>query len=393
MSRSSTPISGTTSAESEPGSRLMPIFMEYRYIGALVDAARRSARRHATQCRTGMPTARAAAARRPAVAMAGAATSARSRSGASAPTIPFWHSCVTSTVWPGATRVARSSGTAGACPVPDGPSKNGKRRPVSEFETQHATRPRAVLPEAVTGASERFGDDAAFATPDGWPLTFRDLDRLSDEAAVGLRRRGVGEGDVVVLSLPSVVDYVVAYAAAAKVGAVTAGLNSSLAAPERRRLVELAEPKLVLATTELHDCVPDDVPTEVVVEADHADAILRELRVAGETPPTLAGDPDRPVAVVFTSGTTGIPKGAVFTDRQLAAIVEMDTAGRWGGGTDQLSSTLFPHIGFMTKLPWYLRTGTTTHLLKKWRAAEVLQIVDKYRMASIAAVAPQVALM
>src|SRR5439155_17690097 len=118
-----------------------------------------------------------------------------------------------------------------------------------------------------------------------------------------------------------------------------------------------------------------------------------DLRVRVEAPPPLPADPDRAVAIVFTSGTTGIPKGAVFTDRQLAAIVDMDTGGRWGGGGDQLSSTLFPHIGFMTKLPWYLRTGTTTHVLRKWRAADVLQIIDKYRMPSIAAVAPQVALM
>ena len=65
----------------------------------------------------------------------------------------------------------------------------------------------------------------AYVAPTGWPLTYRDLDRLSDEVAVGLPAEGVGEGDVVALVLPPWPEYVVAYAAAAKLGAVTAGIT------------------------------------------------------------------------------------------------------------------------------------------------------------------------
>ena len=242
-------------------------------------------------------------------------------------------------------------------------------------------------------AARRFGDTAAYVTPEGWALSYRDLDRLSDEAAVGLAQRGVAEGDVVVLSLPSIVDYVVAYLATAKIGAVTAGLNPSLAPAERARLVELVAPRLVLTTAELAAGVPDTVATEPVAPAESVEQILAGLRVAGAAPPTLPDDPDRPVVIVFTSGTTGIPKGATFTNRQLAAIVTMDTADAWGGGGPQLSSTQFAHVGFMTKFPWYLRLGTTTHLLHKWRAADILRLVAAHRMPTIAAVAAQVALL
>ena len=58
-----------------------------------------------------------------------------------------------------------------------------------------------------------------------------------------------------------------------------------------------------------------------------------------------------------------------------------------------LASTQFAHIGFMTKLPWYLRLGSTTHLLERWRAADVLALVEEHRMPSVGGVAPQVALM
>ena len=58
-----------------------------------------------------------------------------------------------------------------------------------------------------------------------------------------------------------------------------------------------------------------------------------------------------------------------------------------------LASTQFAHIGFMTKLPWYLQTASRTHVLARWRADDVLRIVAAERMPSIGAVAPQFALM
>src|SRR2546428_131409 len=60
--------------------------------------------------------------------------------------------------------------------------------------------------------------------------------------------------------------------------------------------------------------------------------------------------PDRPAVIVLTSGTTGTPRGAVFCERQLAAIASIDSDGTWGGGGSMLASTELPHIGFMTKL-------------------------------------------
>src|SRR5699024_1809547 len=142
------------------------------------------------------------------------------------------------------------------------------------------------------------------------------------------------------------------YLGAAKAGLVTAGVNPRLAPAEQAACVALVEPGLVLADA-----------TEVL-----------ELEAGGGPPPRLASDPDRAVAVVFTSGTTGTPKGALFTDRQLAAVTRIDVADRWGDGTPvpMLAATQFAHVGFMTKLAWYLRVGATTHVLDRWRASDVL---------------------
>ncbi|HVN50953.1 MAG TPA: AMP-binding protein, partial [Acidimicrobiales bacterium] len=252
-----------------------------------------------------------------------------------------------------------------------------------------------MLAATVVEAAARFGPRPALVAQEGWPLSFEDLDRLSDEAAAGLAARGVGEGDVVALALASTPDYAIAYAALAKLGAITVGLNPRSTGPERAAMVGVVDPVLVLATEELSEGLPTDQATEIVGRADRAGAALSELRHGrrGATPPPLAPDPDRPIAIVLTSGTTGVPKGAVFAGRELAAVTQADTAGRWGGGAPMLSGTQLAHVGFMTKLPWYLRTGSTVYLLERWRAHDVLTLIAEHRMPSIGGVAPQLALL
>ena len=229
-----------------------------------------------------------------------------------------------------------------------------------------------MLPRVVAEAASRFGETAAFVAPDGRRTSYADLHRRADLVAAGLWAAGIRPGDVVALRLPSDIHYVLAYLGAARIGAVTAGVNPKLALPEQETLIALTGAALVLDR-------PEDV---------------HGLERAGVAPaPPLVEDPGRDVAIVFTSGTTGLPKGAVFTNRQLAAVTEIDVQGRWGGGGHMVAATQFAHVGFMTKLAWYLRTGATIHMLERWSAGDVLRLVSEHRMASIGGVAPQIALL
>ena len=90
-----------------------------------------------------------------------------------------------------------------------------------------------TLAATVRTAAERFGSRPAFVDPDGAALSYADLHARSDEVAAGLLAAGVGPGDVVLLRLPSDSTYVIAYAAATKIGAVAAGVNPRLAPPEQ----------------------------------------------------------------------------------------------------------------------------------------------------------------
>jgi acyl-CoA synthetase (AMP-forming)/AMP-acid ligase II len=179
---------------------------------------------------------------------------------------------------------------------------------------------------------------------------------------------------MVLLSLPSDSAYVIAYAAAAKAGAVSVGVNPRLAPPEQEAVAKVAGGALTVAT------------------AEDVEALRRPGTVAA-----LAPEPTRPVALVFTSGTTGVPKGALFCERQLAAVTSIDVADAWGDPraepTPMLAGTQFAHVGFTTKLPWYLRLGTTTHLLGRWRATDALACIAEHRIPTIGGVAPQIALL
>jgi acyl-CoA synthetase (AMP-forming)/AMP-acid ligase II len=226
-----------------------------------------------------------------------------------------------------------------------------------------------VLDQTVREAAHRFPDAPALSVGDT-TLSYADLDQLTDARAASLARTGVRANDVVALVLPAGVDYLVSYTALARLGAVTAGVSDRFAAPERDAVIRALSPDLVL----------------------DADAVGR-LPVSDREPPVPAYDADRPVAIVFTSGTTGTPRGATFCGRQLDAITEMDVGATWGGGDPVVVATGLPHVGFMTKLPGHLRRGSRMHVLQRWRAADVLRTVAANRIPVIGAVAAQVALL
>lgn len=247
-----------------------------------------------------------------------------------------------------------------------------------------------MLAETLREAARRFGAAPAYVTEEGWPLAFEDLDRVSDEVAVGLRARGLATGDVLALVLPPGPAYLVAYLAAAKIGAVTAGVNDRLTATERDPVLERAAPRLVLAGPGLGPAGLDSVEVDT---APSPGELLGSLRVAGAAPTPLPDDPERAVAIIFTSGTTGIPKGAVYGNRQLAFITANDIGDSWGGGGRTFTGTSFAHLGFMTKLAGNLRRGGTSYILRRWSARRSLELLAEHQMTTVAGVPAQLALM
>jgi acyl-CoA synthetase (AMP-forming)/AMP-acid ligase II len=196
-----------------------------------------------------------------------------------------------------------------------------------------------------------FGDRDAYVDGDQ-RITFAGWMAKADSLAAEFRSRGVGRGDVVALMLPASIDYAVAYAAAAKLGAITTGINTRLGRREIGAIMAQCAPALVVRDETL------DLPG---VPAGAAVLGRAGLAAAYRRPP-LEGPaesaPDDIVTIMWTSGTTGQPKGACFDHRNLSAIAAAAGA-LTAPGDRRLVSTPFAHAGYMAKLWDQLVNGLT----------------------------------
>ena len=255
-----------------------------------------------------------------------------------------------------------------------------------------------MLAETVQRAAREFGPRAALVTEHGGSLNFRQLEEAARQVAAGLRERGLSEGSVIGLVLPSGADYLAAYVGAARIGAVTAGINPVLTPAEAAGCLDRLDADLVVVHPRLAHLVQpaSGRRVELLEGGDDPSGAGGSLRsdASERAGASLNADPDdeRLVCICFTSGSTGAPKAVCFANRHLRAVARLDAGGAWGGGHG-LSSTPFAHVGFMTKVPWMLACGRTTHLLERWSAGAALELVARHRMDAVNGVAAQIALM
>ena len=154
---------------------------------------------------------------------------------------------------------------------------------------------------------------------EGDRVSYGELDRRAAVAAATLRERGVGVGDRVALRLPNTPDYVAAYFGILRLGAVAVPLNVLLAQPEVEARLEAASPTAFVDTP---------LPTQGDGEAEIAER-----------------DGGSPAALLFTSGTTGGPKGAVLTHGGIGAATRFGADALSFTGSDVVVGVApFPHV-------------------------------------------------
>ncbi len=171
-------------------------------------------------------------------------------------------------------------------------------------------------------------------------LTYADVDRLSDQLAGWLASKRVGRGDRVAIILQNIPQFLIAAVAAWKLGAIVVSLNPMYRTPELQKLFADCRPKVVLCHDHQWDTV---LPAAAAVEpglvlwasgrefqtrndsrvlpaegsAPAEQALSKVFADGVPTPPVLFSDDV--ALLLYTSGTTGLPKGAMLTHRNLVA--------------------------------------------------------------------------
>jgi acyl-CoA synthetase (AMP-forming)/AMP-acid ligase II len=205
-------------------------------------------------------------------------------------------------------------------------------------------------------------------------LTFAQWDRLADRVAALLAAEGVGRGDVVALLLPSSIDYALCYQAAARLGAVTTGINLRLGRTERDSAIARVLPAVTVVDKERVEAGG--------LAASAGRVLFRDALGTGPDAhaPQVRLDPADAVAVVWTSGSTGVPKGAVFDHRCLRAVAAgTDVLSR--PGDRRLSPLPFAHVGYMTRAWDEIGHRVTTVVTPDpWSAAATVELMETERV-------------
>jgi len=243
---------------------------------------------------------------------------------------------------------------------------------------------------AILSESARSAPDRPVAVFDGGQLTYRHLEMASDRVAANLAAAGIEPGDRIALQLPNIPQFLVAYFGILKAGAVVVPLNVLLRAPEVAfQLSDSGARVLITWEGVLAEAAKGGEAAGIgqIYAVGHAagagGALPFERLLEGASLPVemVMRDPVDTAVIVYTSGTTGRPKGAELTHIQL--YMNADIPGRlFGVRPDDVVITALPlfHVfGLSSILDCCVRFGATMSLIPRFSPAAVLAAVQRDR--------------
>jgi len=217
-------------------------------------------------------------------------------------------------------------------------------------------------------------------------LTWAELDAAVSRFAAGLRARDLAVGDRVGVLLPNGIEFVISYFALLRAGLVAMPMNVSYTAAEIEHQVSDAEAKLVIADAALAERV-ESVPTLEVGSAEWD-------KTAAATPwsePAASADADLAV-LLYTSGTTGLPKGAMLSHGALLANLEqlarIDPPVVATDDVVLLVLPLFHVYGLNAGLGMLVRAGATGVLADRFDPVDTLSLVREHDVTNIVGAPP-----
>jgi acyl-CoA synthetase (AMP-forming)/AMP-acid ligase II len=254
--------------------------------------------------------------------------------------------------------------------------------------------PSGNLADFVLRRAAELSDKPAFVEgPSGRSVTYGELARLVRSFASGLAARGLARGDTVCVCLPNVPEFAVAFH-----GTVTAGLRCATANPlytarELGHQLADTDARVVLTVPEnLGTAREAAAPTgcEVVVlgEAEPATSSSALLGDPDAGSDTAIGSTDEIAAILYSGGTTGLPKGVLLSHRNLIATLALAESQLALRADDVVLAALpFFHVyGLHVIMNFALQAGATIVSMPRFELGRFLDLIEHHRVTRVSIV-------
>lgn len=235
-------------------------------------------------------------------------------------------------------------------------------------------------------AADVYRDKVALVAGDGAEVSWTALRHRSDRMADALRHQGIRAGERVAILASNDIDLLCAHYGVPGAGGVLVALNTRLSAQEYRHLLGHSGSRVLLvdpAHADRIDAVTDDLGVELVVGlgADVGDVAYDDWVAAAPVGPGLVGPEDEraPITINYTSGTTGSPKGAIYTHRgaYLNALGQVAEVGLRPDSTYLWTLPMFHCNGWC--FTWAVTAVGATHVcLPKFEGARAVDLLRRH---------------
>lgn len=247
-----------------------------------------------------------------------------------------------------------------------------------------------TMGSVIRKSAELYPNRTAFIFEDE-RCTYREYNRRVNKAANGLAGMGLGKGDHIAILGRNSITYLEACHAAAKAGLVFGPLNWRLSAHELSFIVSDADNKVLLVEADFQALAAeflDDLKGVTVVvyggEITLEGAVSYDELTAGASSeePSVDVDSDDEAIIMYTSGTTGLPKGAVLTHGNVCwDAVSYLTYTPPSAGDCYLLSMPMSHVsGLHNQTTAYLIRGLPLVIMRQWEPEEACRLIEQHRI-------------
>lgn len=234
----------------------------------------------------------------------------------------------------------------------------------------------ATLPDLIRAHARERGDKEALAAKDG-AIDYATLDRLMDRIAAALQRDGVAQGQAVAIVAGSGIEYGAVFLGALRAGCVAAPLAPSATGEAIAAMIaDCGAPILFLDGDAAQTLKPFKLDARII-RLD-TDAFAKWLAPEDARPRAVTIAPEDGFNIIYSSGTTGTPKGIVQSHAMRWAHISRNANAGFGDAVTMIATPLYSNttlVSFLPTLGW----GGTAVLMNKFDARGYLTLAARHR--------------